>query len=230
MDKKIFMYDYFRNQALSKIVGNLGKVVESDDKIICYVDENKIKRKKSILVIDCSKKEELCEKYNINKPIYYILEGININENKKLFISGSNCNVIIRNCNFNIDTSIYIEGKCILDNTYIKSFFITPFYAHELIIKNMNRRIEDVEPNLVMAFSARDKISVIDSNVGQENCQNSIFFNSKNEINFINSKISGDIIKCTCKKIIMDNTSYIISKNKVYIESKTSTLKNITSP
>ena len=41
--RKILLTNIVRNFYKGYLVGNLGKVVEEEDKLICYVDKNKIK-------------------------------------------------------------------------------------------------------------------------------------------------------------------------------------------
>lgn len=47
------LYGIARNYAKNYLTGNLGKVVEDDEKITCYVKRNKVKKKNYNYTIAC---------------------------------------------------------------------------------------------------------------------------------------------------------------------------------
>lgn len=84
--RKILLTNIVRNFLKGYLVGNLGKVVEEEDKLICYVDKNKIKEEKYNYTIYCyginDKDNELAKIYNLDKPVHYVIEGITLKDKK----------------------------------------------------------------------------------------------------------------------------------------------------
>ena len=74
MKKKI--YNIIRNYLKKQFTGNLGKVVEKDDALYCYVDKKKCRRRRFFLDIMCLGikrcDKELAKRYNFDKKVYYI--------------------------------------------------------------------------------------------------------------------------------------------------------------
>ena len=74
-----------RQKLLSKIIINIGKIVEEEDKITCYVEQEAIDKSKRYEVNDFILKgsfvsdDEIRKKVreiNLNKPVYYVFENI----------------------------------------------------------------------------------------------------------------------------------------------------------
>ena len=65
-----------------KVTGNLGEIIEKEDKIFVYVDTKKIKNRKHYFEISCSgiylKDKEKARKYDLDKPICYIFKNLEI--------------------------------------------------------------------------------------------------------------------------------------------------------
>ena len=77
--------NFVRSLIIIDITGNLGKIVEDEDKITCYVKKSKCKKERYCYTIVCNgiskKNKELAKKYNINKPICYVLDGLKFKNN-----------------------------------------------------------------------------------------------------------------------------------------------------
>lgn len=77
--KKV-LYNITRPYAKKYLTNNLGKVVEDDEKITCYVKKRKIKNENYTYTISClgvgEEQKEVARAYNLNKPICYVLDGI----------------------------------------------------------------------------------------------------------------------------------------------------------
>lgn len=103
---KSFIYKLARKSVMNRFTRNLGKVVEENDKLVCYVSKNKCWKDGSFTyTIPCSEisssvEKELANSYGLNKPIYYVIEGIDFGKHQVHVFGYDNAKVIIRNCNF----------------------------------------------------------------------------------------------------------------------------------
>jgi len=99
-------YNLMRKYYAKNLTGHMGKVEIKDDKIVCYVKKSAICKERNEFVYNIGLRgttfysEELKDKYNLNKPIYYIFDDITFNREFHLH-SGTNAYVVIRNCTFN---------------------------------------------------------------------------------------------------------------------------------
>lgn len=83
---KLKIYNEIRQIYLKKSICNIGKIVEEEDKIICYVDQKYIDRYKGNkpfykLRLNGMNQvtegiKETVEKFRLNKPVYYVFDGI----------------------------------------------------------------------------------------------------------------------------------------------------------
>lgn len=229
-------YNIIRNCVATYLTGNLGKVVEEDDKIICYVKKNRCKKEKYHYTIACfginEKNKELAEKYHLNKPICYVIDGISI-DNADVNIFGYNdCEVIVRNCTFDMGLHIHINGKCTLENTFIREFHSLTINANELLIKNMDIRnqLKLASVKLHIRLSANEKIEINNSYIGKTQENTKVSITAPKQIEIYNSKISGDVVECKSDKIISGKKSTIEATEKVNLKTNEFYQINITSP
>ncbi|MBQ8892058.1 MAG: hypothetical protein IJ068_04255 [Bacilli bacterium] len=104
------IYKIARWEMLKFITGNIGDIIEEDDKFICKVSQKKLDKmykKDRDLTLNLSgvnPDSEYYTSYKLDKPIYYVFDNINFLNTLKFF-SPFNSNVIFRECNFrkNID-------------------------------------------------------------------------------------------------------------------------------
>lgn len=224
-----------KKDVMKVMTDNLGKIVEEEDKIICYVEKKKCKKGKYCYVIPCFgnavryNNKKLAKKLKLDKPICYIIE--NIDFDKRVSIFGYNdCEVIIRNCNFEQGIYGHINGKCIIENSYIKAFLDnTSISAKNLAIKNMTIKNELIYPNCQLKFSADNKLEIVDSNIGRKKEQTTIILESGNSIDLVNSKIESDIITLKAKAISANEKSNLIA-DKLNLNIEEFNNLNITSP
>jgi len=229
------LYDVTRIYAKRYLTGNLGKVVEEDEKITCYVKRSKIKKKDYHYTIACfgigEEQEKVAKAFKLNKPICYVIDSIDLKKHKVNIFGYNNCEVIIKNCNFGLDLHIHVNGKCTLDNTNITTFSYLLIGANELVIKNMNsEQIRVVSSESNIGFGANDKIDVIDSNVGNKKKNIKVSFTSTNGLNIANSSITGKEVECESSVINVDESSSLTATDKVALKANDFNPININAP
>lgn len=193
LERKI--YNILRKISIKYITGNLGKIVESDDRITCYINHYN-ESSKVIRLYNSSSEEnmKLTKSYNINKPIYYVIDGINFENYASITMAGyDNVNVIIRNCKFKYFPFICIRGTCRIESCDFDCYPSLDIIADDL-------SIIDSKINSYRNTRIGSKRNLCISN-------SSIFCNSKNNMNM--SSINGTIY--------LDNA--IIDAGRLYIES-----------
>ena len=195
--------DYFkRRKAIRKITRNQGFVVETEDKIICYIQKKKCRRKywgysaghyipTLIYCINCSdykyKYRELVKKYNLDKKVVYVLEGLDFYINVN--IEGDESDLEIRNCNFHKNLNIMISGNCIIRSTRIKPDDISPLVD----IRAKEISMDDVS------------ISHISNNTSPY--WGKVFIDTPNQVDIKNSKITmGNIILKIGRRLEITNS------------------------
>ena len=223
-----------KKDVIKTITNNLGKVVEEEDKIICYVKKKKCKEDKYHYTIPCFGNayqynyKELAQKLKLNKPICYIIENIDFDKSVSIF-GYNDCEIIIRNCNFEQGIYGHINSKCTIDNSYIKAFLDnTSISAKNLTIQNMTIKNE-LYSNCQLKFSADEKLEIIDSNIGKLNEQTTIILESGNNINLVNAKIESDVIAVKAKAISANEKGNLIA-DKLNLNIEEFNNLNIKSP
>ena len=227
---KDIIYNMARFIVRNKLTGNLGKVVEDDEKIICYV-----RNRKNKYTISCSgirrSNQIMAEKYNLNKPIYYVIDGLNLKRHMTYIFGYDGCEVIIKNCNFGLELCINITGKCTIDNTNITAHSWSSVYATDLVVKNMNKdQIRVIGSNTHVCFAAHNSITIMDSNIDVKAKNTEISFNVTNDLNIINSTISSNKVECIASNINVDKKSLLKASDSVAIESNDYNPVNIIAP
>jgi len=232
--KKI-LYNITRPYAKKYLTGHLGKVVEDDEKITCYVKRSKVKKKDYHYTIAClgigKNREKVAKVYKMNKPICYVIDGLKFKKHQVYIFGYNNCEVIIKNCDFGLNVHIHVNGKCTLDNTNITTFSYLTIGANDLVIKNMDSehlRVTSYESNIY--FGADNRVDIIDSNFCNQSRTINLSFLATNELNIINSNIRGSQVECQSKTINADKKSSLIGKDKVILKSDDFNAINIKAP
>ena len=228
-------YNITRNYAKRFLTGNLGKVVEDEEKLTCYVKKNKIRSRNYCYTIACfgitRNLKKFYEIYKLNKSICYIIDDIDFRNHKVNIFGYGGCEIIIKDCNFEYGSFIHVDGKCTVEDTTITECNSLLIESKNLIIKNMDieNQFSLANSDLKIKISATDNLEIINSNIGKENNRTEVGLYANN-IKIIDSKISGDYIKCNSKNINVDNSSTLISDNKVELKTDNFNSINIKSP
>ena len=218
MFKKIFYLKY--------ITGNKGKVIETDKKIICFINKKKLIKKDIYYLISypCKKK--------INKQICYIIENLEFNK-KVTIVTKDNSEIIIKDSIFNFGLDVRTEGKCTIDNCNLnifnpENYIIT---ANDLILKNMKYNTINLNYGFNLTIYAKNSLKLENTEIFQDN---KIYFLidiiANKKILLINSVIKGKIISLNSPKFNMDNKSRILSTSITKIYSDDFDNLAITSP
>ena len=224
--RKILLTTTIRNIIKKYLVGNLGKIVEEDDKLICYVKKNKIKKEKYEYSIICNgiEDKELAKTYNLDKPVYYVIEGINITD-KKVYIynyHNEDCNIAIKNCNFEFGFGIQAKCDCTLDNNHIRAFYLLMIDTKNLTIKNMDltNEVALAGADLSIKLGAAENINLINANIGKEKERTEVSMIAYKNIELINSTVNGKKVECDAKQqIITDDNSSLNATDKIILKT-----------
>jgi len=238
-DSKI--YNFLRQYYIKDMIGNIGTIIEDDDKFICQVEQKKLERNKKEektefyeltlkgrMIPIGESTDELMKKFHIEKPVEYIFDGIVFNSNLKF--SAMNCTVIFKNCTFNCGLRIKFADKVILennkyiDNTGIYNYGNSFLYGrsiNELVIKNDNflnsYESQKYDNNKFGINICTNKLTIINSNILVEN-DGQININSK-DTTIEKTNIMGNEIYLDSKHLTTPDSMFI-SKNGIIIENK----------
>jgi hypothetical protein len=176
-------------------------------------------------------KEERVKYFKENNKL---IEDIDFKDHKIYIFGYDNCEVIIKNCTFSSNKGVSIvgtDGKCTIDNTNITIFPYLNITAKELIIKNMDSsKIGTINPKADILFAAKDKIEVIDSNIGNQKENIIITLRATNKLNLINSNIVGNKLECKSNEITTDKQSSLVAVDKIILQINNFNPININAP
>lgn len=232
---KRILYNIVREHIKKQITGNLGKVIEEEEKLICYVNKRKCKNSKYHCAIFChgiNESEEVIKKLGLNKPICYVIDGFSLDKKAAKIYGYEGSEIVVKNCEFN-DSLFVLSDKCILENSVIKSYYSRlSIKANELVLKNMNIKHTFSSPAMDLTFyiGADEKMDIIDSHIGESRTDIDVSIYSGNELNLTNSKIEGYQVDFRSKNINADNNSLISAIEKVEIKTESLDELNVTSP
>ena len=238
--------DIFRNMLLTELTGNLGKVEITKDEIICYVDNKKIQRKydnkNRVYRVDFSSTKplttELLNKYGINKPVRYIVDGIRFRD-KLFFTTDKDTSVLFKGCKFHKQIRIVSADKVYFENN--KYYDRYPVYAYknkflsgrantiQFIFDNFVNSGKDHPTQFGMDIIANN-FNVISSNIDiKESNQDSCIM--AQNLNIMNSQISCPSLYLICDDIEVVS-SKIVATDGIMIDEKNSSniIDSIESP
>jgi hypothetical protein len=127
--------NYKRKQALKLITGDMGRVVETEKEIICYVKQGSLKEF-SISLFGCNniKNIDVVRKFNINKPVRYVFEELRCSCD--IYGYASDVTVEFINCDFKYCACINLEGDCKIENCIFPCSLSCNIFANNLILSS----------------------------------------------------------------------------------------------
>ena len=213
--------DLLKSLKLRNITKKLGSIVISDDKIDCFVDNDKlrklIEKKNNFLKLDSS---DLKIAYGIDKPITYHISDYSFDG----IVISTTDNIHFSNCTFNNEVTIARANQIILEhNNYNNSTnrfryndrFLIGTNIKDFILLNDNytNEAEDYRVDMKLkAESIRFSNSNILNGVGALNLE-------ANEVTLENSEISSESTLIQSKKVNIDDSSSIEGSRAVMIYS-----------
>lgn len=187
-----------RNILLKRLTGNLGKVIEEEDRIVCYIDKYFVNNFKVNLTRNYVNKV-------ISKPIYYVIDGMEVNSELNVFCrdvyllvknSIINGNIVLES-----NSMLEIGGSCFNGKTNICS--------DSLIVRNSSfRYLEDVYVSSLSFYNTSVQSEGIDISVTGKSLIDSSTIMSKSYLSIESDSIFSDNSYLCCDSII-----YIISNN-----------------
>ena len=197
--------NYKRKLALRSITGNMGRVVEDEDEIICYVRQKKLK-KDCIILKGCRNfnNENITRKYGIDKPIHYIFDGLECSSD---IYSYDGIKLDFRNCYFKYCSYISLVGDCEFENCTFASSLFYDIYADDITIKSSS--ISVLAGYNRFHVAAIYKLSLIDvDGIGGHFSKNrSVYFSSGKEILFKDTNIDCLDISIAAEKLVSINSN-----------------------
>lgn len=238
-----------RKRILKHITGNLGKVVEEEDRIICYIKQNAVNGLTKNLTLLNSTSNKFKE-HAICKPIHYIFNNLTCTSN---IYGYNNVNVYFNNCNFNYCDNIDIDGSCYINSSLFNSSIGFRIYANNLTIKssdinplgyksfiistNKNLEIQNITTGENKPYRCLEKINIYSLNNTMIkdttiNCRNICInspkltllnssINAINEANIHSNNISGLLINA---KTLLCNDILIENNEKILINKESTPL------
>lgn len=208
MDKiKNQILNKYRNCLIGIITNNMGKVKETENNFICYVDNKKLQDMNYFFANNSykfiKKHISIINDYNLDKPVIYVFDGINLD--RTIILKGGKgvCTFIVRNSSFKGFDIVNYHGDCYLSNVKINSngaLWRMRCYAKKLYINNLT--INELETDCIF-FDASKEIKANKLNV-----------------------LGGREFSLTCPKIEL--SSYNINSENVCLQSSTINLEQNT--
>ena len=243
---KSFCIKLIKKQYLNRFTNGIGKIIEEEDKFVCYVDKEKLDFDNCVagqlhLYAYSSSIEDMDhfgKLFEFDKPIYYIFDGLEFD--RLVLHTYGDVHVIFKNCHF-CDSVImeYANDVTFENNKHYNSDSLKYGIINKYLkgnVKNL-RFINDNFYNKDMPYDYGyfnidlkvDELSIIDTDMNIQkfvsvkenkfikNCRN-ISLNA-NSMVVNNSIINATNVKLNCNEIDSVN-SKIIGKNEVIINEE----------
>lgn len=208
---------------LNSLKNNLGKIEETSNKFICYVEEDKLKNFE-----DQRWYHFVFSENKLNKPIYIVFENIEFSPYKSIIIdSCDNIHFIFENCLFDGQIDIgYAESIQLENNQYFNYTPFTHFYyffkgkIKNLKITNEHFSMSELASSIPYLFLLElDTLEINNTSIMLPECNGKINF-CANKMYIINS-----IIKTNNSIQLLSKESNLIgnkieSKSEVVINGK----------
>lgn len=215
-----------RQDILGKLTHNLGEVVVEDDRILCYVNAEKMDNFSPQLHLGTIYRDSSnnVEKYNFNKPIYFIFRHINFVNGLTLYCPVEEFNIVFENCDF--ERGIKIENA--INVTFKNNEFyycISPYkpclygYVENLKFENESFFLKSKTDNKYSLDLKVRNLEIIDSTFILDDKNGGVRIKA-NKIDMIDSDIkTHKEIEINTNKISLNNSN-VISQNQITLNDK----------
>ena len=214
--------NYKRKLALRSITGNMGRVVENEDEIICYVKQKKL-GKGSITLNGCRSFDNgnTARKYGIDKPVHYIFDGLKCSSD---IYGYDGIKLDFKNCYFKYCRYIGLEGDCKFENCTFTSSSFYDIYADNLTINSSS--INDFPGYSRFHIVTRNKLSLIDVNNSNDyySKNRNLYFLSGKEILFRDTNINCLDVSIDTEKLVSINSNLKARRRAIIKSSEISGL------
>lgn len=147
-------YNELRQKYLKKFLCNIGRIIEEENRIICYVDQKSLEEYRGVdpcyslrLNGMTIAREEIAEKFNFNKPVYYIFDNILFNNAIKM--TSDRAQVIFKNCSFDKNVGILWGDEITFENNKFKDCCNVYFYGKCFLTANNVKKISFINENFM---------------------------------------------------------------------------------
>ena len=213
--------DLLRNVKIRSITNKLGSIVISDDRIDCYVDNDKLRRllekKNNLLSLDSS---DLKVAYDEDKPITYHISDYCFDG----IVVSTTDNIHFSNCTFSSEVTIARANQIILEhNNYINSS--NSFKYNDRFFRGMNIRefivLNDSYENKGESYPIDMKVKAESIRFSNSNILNGVgaLNLEADEVTLENSEIDSESTLIQSKKVNIDDSSSIAGSRAVMIYS-----------
>ena len=195
---KDYVYEKIRERIKKDLTGHMGKCEETDIKIYCYVSHYKIIDTIKLWGIN-ENNIKLAQRYNLDKPIVYIIEDMNFKTD--IHILGENCTIRINNCNFyyGLHLSIF-NGDAILQ--YI-TFNFGPLNSISARYLRIADSVFSGHANYHIGIDADEKLEINDSHINAD--KGNIYLSSK-DLYLKSTPIQGTEVDISARNIAAPNS------------------------
>lgn len=230
-------YDRDRAKYLGGVIPNIGIIEEKDDCIICHVKQDLLEIERNSkagyyeLLCDGMNTErdeerEKVDYYNLNKPVYYVFDGIYFKTIVEIVSSFSS--VIFRNCTFSSGIRIYYADDITLENNEYACWTDFKEYGNAFLwgmVRNLTIKNDQFDNTRFLLFDNNFGINIevnrlnIDSaticagNHGQINIKAKETTIRKSELNAPEIYLDSDSIVFDDKSSMKSNGIIIENKN-----------------
>lgn len=235
-------YKIVRHLMIKERTNFLGRIEEHDDKIICHVNNKKLKKYKSssyyklyfMHILD----KETAKIHKLNKPIYYIIEDMTFDERLE-FTSVPNTYIKFKNCKFNDCISIERADNVIFEkNKYFNKYYVYLFNKYFLegkvqSLEFINEDFIDCEENKKSSCFGinveANNIKIFDSQIKANEQNGMIIFKVKENLTVEDSEVFAPIIEIDSKNIETEDSNLIASEIISIQNENNNEIKNIQS-
>ena len=219
------MYNIEKEKAKKLLFGDTSTIVENENNITCYIKRNRIKKIGQDYIIRCNgignEERSFAKEFNLDKPVYYVLEGLEFIDGAVQIYGYNNPHVLIDNCNFDLGAHIYVLGECTIDRSFFWAFSKLSITASDLNIKNLcEGDIGGIHQNVKIGIAALNNLNITDSVIGVYDRDNYVSLYAANEISTSNSKVYGKTVKVESKTLNLDNNSILDATESITLNAK----------